>query len=213
MAEVAEANKPPRRRRSRRGEATRQRILTACVVCLNESGYAATSIEAVMNRTGVSRGSVLHQFPTRLDLMVAVSEMAMRRLMEDTQSRFEAMADPVRRYRHLSRIFWETQSLPEAIAVTELLLAARWDKELTASLKAVAETIEVEIDEDVRRFAMEAGVTDIDACLVHARSLILSLRGVTLELMFDPDRKAIHQALAHIHALHDEHCARVMGET
>lgn len=200
-----------RRRRNSRGEETRRALIAACIECLNERGYAATSVETVMTRAGVSRGSVLHQFPTRIDLMAATIEAAMKGMMEDTRARYEAVRDPVDQLRQMSRLFWETQQIPEAAAVTEVLLAARWDPDLARELKTIAETIEVEIDEDVRRIAAQARVTDIEACVVHARILILSLRGIALELMFDPQRKMIHRALEEIHARHAEHCRKVLG--
>ena len=200
-----------RRRLSSRGEETRRALIAACIECLYERGYAATSIEAVMAKAGISRGSVLHQFPTRLALMAATIEAAMHGMIEDTRARYNVVTDPVEKLRRMSQLFWETQQIPEGIAVTEMLLAARWDPDLARVLKTIAETIEVEIDEDVRRIAAEAGVQDIEACVVHARLLILSLRGITLELMFDPDRKMIHRALATIHTRHAEHCAKVLG--
>ena len=70
------------RRRTRRGEETRRQLIEACIDCLTERGYAGTSIEAVMSKSGISRGSVLNQFPTRLDLMTATIETAMRAINE-----------------------------------------------------------------------------------------------------------------------------------
>lgn len=200
-----------RRRRNSRGEETRRALIAACIACLYERGYAATSIETVMAKAGISRGSVLHQFPTRLALMAATIEAAMQAMIEDTRARYGAETDPQEKLRRMSQLFWETQQIPEGIAVTEALLAARWDPELARELKTIAETIEIEIDEDVRKIAAEAGVHDIEACVVHARLLILSLRGITLELMFDPDRRMIHRALAEIHTRHAEHCERVLA--
>ncbi|MCA8900665.1 MAG: TetR/AcrR family transcriptional regulator [Hyphomonas sp.] len=199
------------RRRSSRGEETRRQLIAACIACLNERGYAATSIEAVMAKAGISRGSVLHQFPTRLALMAATIEAAMQGMMADTRARYDEVAKPVERLRRMSRFVWETQQIPEGVAVTEVLMAARWDPELAGELKTIAETIEIEIDEDVRRIAAEAGAGDIEACVVHSRLLILSLRGITLELMFDPGRKMILKALDAIHARHAAFCDEVLG--
>ncbi|MEZ5997918.1 MAG: TetR/AcrR family transcriptional regulator [Hyphomonas sp.] len=199
------------RRRNSRGEETRRALIGACVACLHERGYAATSIETVMTKAGVSRGSVLHQFPTRLALMAATIEAAMQDMIADTRARYDKVPDPVDQLLQMSRLFWETQQTPEAIAVTEVLMAARWDADLARELKTIAETIEVEIDEDVRRIAAEVGVRDIEACVVHSRLLILSLRGITLELMFDPGRKMILKALDEIHARHAAFCDEVLG--
>lgn len=199
-----------RRRTTRRGEETRRQLIRAAVDCLSERGYAATSIEAVMERAGVSRGSVLHQFPTRIDLIAGAVEAAMDAMMADTRARMRALADPVERYRSVCDLFWETQNIPEGAAVTEALLAARWDDALAAALRPIAERIEAEIDEDTRAMAVAAGASDIDACVVHARVLILTLRGITLELMFDKTRTMIHRALQQIRAQHAAHCDEVL---
>ena len=200
------------RRRTRRGEETRKQLIQACIDCLHERGYAATSIEAVMLKSGISRGSVLNQFPTRLDLMTATIEAAMRAMIADTNARFARVPDPVERLRRFCDLFWETQQLPVSVAVTEVLLAARWDTELAGTLAHVAAGIETELDAATRRFAAQAGVRDIEAVVVHARMLILSLRGMTLELMFDPDRQIIHHALDEIRASHEAFCDRMLAD-
>ncbi|MBK8198807.1 MAG: TetR/AcrR family transcriptional regulator [Acidobacteria bacterium] len=203
----------PLRRRTKRGEAARRQILGAAIACLNELGYAGTSIEAVMARAGISRGSVLNQFPTRIDLMVATSDAAMQAMIADTRTRMDAIADPVARYRAMFDVTWAGQKMPEGTAVTEILLAARRDSALAAAFLPVASRIEQEIDQYTAERAREAGVreADIDTCLVHGRILILSLRGITLELTFDPDRAMINRALAQIKAQHVAHCDRVLS--
>ena len=50
---------------------TRERILAAAVACLAEEGYAATTTSRIQARAEVSRGSLLHQFPARDDLLIA----------------------------------------------------------------------------------------------------------------------------------------------
>lgn len=195
-----------RRRTTRRGEETRRQLIRAAVDSLSERGYAATSIEAVMERAGASRGSVLHQFPTRTDLIAGAVEAAMEAMIADTRARMQALPDPVQRYRAMCDIFWETQNIPEGAAVTEALLAARWDDALAGALRPIAQRIEAEIDEDTRAMAVAAGAADADACVVHARVLILTLRGITLELMFDKGRAMIHRALDQIRAQHAAHC-------
>lgn len=50
---------------------TRSRILDAAVACLAELGYAGATTGAILGRAGVSRGSLLHQFPSKEALLVA----------------------------------------------------------------------------------------------------------------------------------------------
>ncbi|GAA1765082.1 TetR/AcrR family transcriptional regulator [Agromyces humatus] len=50
---------------------TRERILAAAVTCLADEGYSATTTSRIQEIAGVSRGSILHQFPSREDLLIA----------------------------------------------------------------------------------------------------------------------------------------------
>ncbi|MEL6794909.1 MAG: helix-turn-helix domain-containing protein, partial [Pseudomonadota bacterium] len=52
-----------------RGEDMQRRICAAVVTCLDEVGYAETSIGRVQARAEVSRGALTHHFPTKQALM------------------------------------------------------------------------------------------------------------------------------------------------
>lgn len=200
-----------RRRTTRRGEETRRQLIRAAIECLSERGYAATSIEAVMERAGVSRGSVLHQFPTRIALLVAAVEAAMDMMIADTRVRMGALPSPVARYRAICDVYWQTHNIPEAAAVTEAMLAMRWDEALAEALRPVTQRIDAEVDHQTRATAIAAGARDIEACAVHARVMILTLRGITLELMFDKERAMIYRALDQIREQHMAHCEQMLG--
>jgi AcrR family transcriptional regulator len=200
------------RRRTRRGAATRQALIDGAIRCLHALGYAGTSIEAVMEETGISRGSVLNQFPTRIALMTAAIETAMQAMVEYTRKRGSEIEDPVQRVRQMCDVFWEAQNIPEAATVTEVLLAARWDGALAQALRPVAREIETEIDQYTTELALAAGVneTHLDLCRLHARILILSLRGITLERMYDKERSIIHRALDRIREMHLSQCDQLL---
>src|SRR5262245_21898426 len=57
-----------------RSAATRGKLLEATIQCLAELGYHQTSTVIVTERAGVSRGSMLHHFPTKADLMMAAAQ-------------------------------------------------------------------------------------------------------------------------------------------
>ncbi|CAM5528537.1 TetR/AcrR family transcriptional regulator OS=Streptomyces alboniger OX=132473 GN=CP975_15365 PE=4 SV=1 [Streptomyces alboniger] len=71
MGAVTAADRSPKQDRSR---ATRQRLLEAAVSCLAEHGWAGSTVSAVAERAGVSRGAAQHHFPTREDLFTAAVE-------------------------------------------------------------------------------------------------------------------------------------------
>jgi len=59
-------------RRVDRGRATRDRLVAAAVELFAARGFEGTSIEAVLERTGVSRGSLYHHFASKQSLFEAV---------------------------------------------------------------------------------------------------------------------------------------------
>jgi AcrR family transcriptional regulator len=59
-------------RRIDRGRATRDRLVTAAVELFAARGFEATSIEAVLDHAGVSRGSLYHHFASKQSLFEAV---------------------------------------------------------------------------------------------------------------------------------------------
>ena len=59
-------------RRVDRGRATRDRLVAAAVELFAARGFEATSIEAVLEQTGVSRGSLYHHFASKQSLFEAV---------------------------------------------------------------------------------------------------------------------------------------------
>ena len=63
--------KPPRRTQAERSATTRARILKAAVNCLYRNGYGATTTVSVAASAKVSRGAMLHHFPSKADLMLA----------------------------------------------------------------------------------------------------------------------------------------------
>jgi AcrR family transcriptional regulator len=63
-----------------RGEATRQRILGSARLLFGEHGYEHTSIEAVLESSGVTRGALYHHFPSKAAVFDAVLEAVVREL-------------------------------------------------------------------------------------------------------------------------------------
>lgn len=65
------AKVPAKKRRTQeeRRAATRFLLLDATIHCLGRDGYAATSISSITKQAGVSRGALLHHFPTKNELV------------------------------------------------------------------------------------------------------------------------------------------------
>ncbi|HEY0692332.1 MAG TPA: helix-turn-helix domain-containing protein [Kribbella sp.] len=123
-----------------RSDTTRALVLNAAVECLVADGYERTTTVSVQSRAGVSRGRLLHQFPSRAALLVAAAQyLASTRIteMELWISRSEArMADDGERCDRATELLWETFAQPYFWAAMELWHAARTDAALRAELLA-----------------------------------------------------------------------------
>lgn len=207
---------PTARRRPRkltaRGADVRNRIIAAMIACIVRSGFAATTVEHVMREAGLSRGSILHQFPTRLALAVASAEHAMREVMADAKARALAVQDPYERLASYADILWATHSQSYGLAVTDILLATRWDGELAQALLPVTGAVELAIHDELLLIAQEAGLRDPEGYVPYGWLLLASVRGLIIEHKLSPQRPMIIQAIA---AMKDEHrrlCERLRGK-
>ncbi|MBB4254992.1 TetR/AcrR family transcriptional regulator [Rhizobium sp. BK008] len=72
FAELKSGQEEKRRRRSRKGEARRAEILTAAMRRFAEDGYQNAAIGDVARDVGLSLPGLLHHFPTKVDLLLAI---------------------------------------------------------------------------------------------------------------------------------------------
>ncbi|MGE5697195.1 MAG: TetR/AcrR family transcriptional regulator [Candidatus Sericytochromatia bacterium] len=91
------AQKPEGRRRlgSTTRTAAQTRILKAALDLFAEHGVSATSLQMIADAIGVTKAAVYHQFKTKEEIVIAVTEMELANL-EDALQAAEAEADPLR---------------------------------------------------------------------------------------------------------------------
>lgn len=174
-----------------RTAAMRRRLIHAAIECLDKLGYSATTLQLVTDAANVSRGAVLHHFPTKVDLMIAVAEYAagkqnrhVARLLADTTPGMD-------RYLSITMATWDAMIRPPSTALLEIMMGSRSDPELAARFPAVIASLETYQREGVWEQAQSVGITDkatIEA-MVHLHNA--AMRGLALELMFSKNaRKA-----------------------
>jgi AcrR family transcriptional regulator len=110
-----------------RAEAMKRRLCAAVVACIDQSGYADTSIMAVQAHAGVSRGALTHHFPTKQALM---AETALRLL--SNASTMTDRAEPT--HELLMQSWTRVANTPAGRAFVEILIACRTDAPLRAAL-------------------------------------------------------------------------------
>jgi AcrR family transcriptional regulator len=187
------------RSRSQRTADSRLLILDAAVACLVDEGYAGASTLAVQARAGVSRGRLLHHFPSRAELLVAAAAHVSTTLLREVQQRAEAlMADQPSGPERVGRaidLTWATFQEPPFWAAMELWTAARTDPELRAALRAEERRLRAAI----RAVADGIWGPEIAAAPLYAELcelLFTSMRGVAIVYAFEERPAATDPHLA-----------------
>ncbi len=134
-------------RQQERSAATRARLLTATFDCLVELGYARTSTPEILRRCGLSRGAMLHHYPTRADLVAAAVGFVLQRQLADFEAAFSELPVEADRAAWAMEQLWSSFSGPSHYAWLELVVAARTDPALRASVREVIS----EFEQGVRR--------------------------------------------------------------
>ena len=180
---------PGPRSRSERTADSRLLILDAAVACLVAEGYAGASTLAVQARAGVSRGRLLHHFPSRAELQVAAAEHLATTQLAGVRTRAAAlMADEPTGRERVDRaidLMWAMFQEPPFWAAMELWTAARTDPALRAALRgeerrlraAIAAVADGIWGPDIARSPLYPDLTEL---------LFTSMRGVALVYAFEP---------------------------
>lgn len=112
----------------------RQRLLAAAIGCLEEKGYSETTVTEVQERAGVARGTLLHHFPAKAQLMVAATEHLVLDRVEQFRAAASAIPDDADRLQAVVDLAWTDLAGPSFFTALELWVAARTDDDLRAAL-------------------------------------------------------------------------------
>src|ERR1700733_8374367 len=88
------AMEPARTRREEYAEATYEALLDSATACFVESGFAATSLDAVAKRARVTKGAIYHHFASKKDLFMAVLDRQEEISARTVTQAATAAADP-----------------------------------------------------------------------------------------------------------------------
>ena len=178
------ADPPARRSQEERSTATKALILEAATGILFSQGYAAATVQLVAAQAGVSRGAMLHHFPSKADLLGAVVDAAHEADLVYLRKHVGMIANPVDRLKALPRLTWHVLSGPSGIAVLEIMLGSRSDPTLAEMLEPLQSRIEAESKERLGQMMREAGMRVNAEALEVIRVIVAAIRGLVIEMMF-----------------------------
>lgn len=126
---------------------TRTAILEATLQCLLELGYANTTTALIANYAGLSRGAMMHHFPSRMSVMSAVVDYLHMLRLSEYRALMADIDDPNRKLTRKAikasvAAAWSYVNLPSFFAYQELLSASRTDDELHAMIGPIEKDFE-----------------------------------------------------------------------
>lgn len=129
---------------AQKSASTRNQIIEAAIKCFIQLGYARTTTTVIANRAGLSRGAMLHHFPSKRDVVrAAIEYLHAKRLKAFRRSM--SKLDPSEDHIRLGvESYWSHVKHPMFVAFFELTVAARTDPELAEILRPVQESFERE---------------------------------------------------------------------
>ena len=172
-------------------ELARHKICEAVIDCLDELGYAETSIKRVQERAGVSRGALTHHFPSKEELMVATVERllapvrgpASHKLAEQTSKLGIGKAGGIER--DLVKLWERIVNTKEGRALVEILVAARTDHRLHERISPGLSRYNDEFNREVLKLYRSDALDDEDVVTLWTICRIF-VRGLHIQERFEP---------------------------
>jgi len=177
--------------RAQRSEDSRTRILDAAVACLVDGGYSGATTLTIQGEAEVSRGRLLHHFPSRDRLLVAAAQHLAVKRVADTEERVLRLLDDqpdavgADRADRVVELLWQSFSEPHFWASVELWTAARSNADIAEALRPEERRLGAAIRGSMAR--MFGDELAAHPRFKQVRDLLLtSMRGAALTYTFDP---------------------------
>ena len=119
---------------ARKSAATRLQIVEATLRCFSKLGYFHTTTPAIAEEAGLSRGAMLHHFPSRLELVRAAVEHLHAKRLKAFRAAVNSLPSGQNRAHAALRAHWEQLRHPLYAVFIELYVAARTDPDLAGIL-------------------------------------------------------------------------------
>lgn len=174
----------PRKTRRERQDQTRDRVVSAAETLFYSLGYHQTTLSAIADAAGFTKGAVYSNFAGKADVALAVINAAERHRFTEL-GRDLLGTDPATRYAELFEE-WEhclLDALPLIRLRSELEQVAAEDRELAAAIGEQMASLRTVVVDTVRRAGDPAG---LPLGLEHTVDVLLALsRGMAIRKLAD----------------------------
>jgi len=124
MSTLSTSPTPPGATRQRRKEARPGELLDAALTLFVEKGFAATRVDEVAARAGVSKGTLFLYYPSKEDLFKAVIHETLAGRFSEWNAEFEAFEGSSAELVHYClNSWWERIGMTAASGITKLVMS------------------------------------------------------------------------------------------
>jgi AcrR family transcriptional regulator len=129
---------------AQKSASTRLQIVESALRCVVDLGYSCTTTTVIAEKAGLSRGAMLHHFPSKIDIVRAAVEHLHAKRLKAFRRAIDKLPRDETRVRRALEAYFEHVKHPMYVAFLELWIASRTDPELQSILKPAQEAFERE---------------------------------------------------------------------
>ena len=176
----------PRRTQEMRSAEMCRRLLDATLDVLMEVGYHRASTPEIVRRAGVSRGALMHHYPSKADLVAAAAEHMLDNATADIRELAASVKSADMTLDDFVDHLWEKFSGRLFYITLEYVTTARTDAELQEKLSPVVAKFHGALDEIWSQFFQGTRLTSSQVDIILNLTLCL-LRGMGAQTVLRDD--------------------------
>jgi AcrR family transcriptional regulator len=178
-----------RRTNAERTAQTQRGLMEATIDCLFRLGFGATTTHVVAEAAGLSRGAMVHHYPTKADLMVAAVRYAWEKELSEMREAMEKFDPGLARFRAVIEVHWAFVQRPEDTAIHEVRNGSRSDPELAAAVRPIMAEIASDYAHFVGTLIRQAGLEPDEELRGLTVNWVTALPMMAFYRAADPNRR------------------------
>ena len=175
-----------RRTQQMRSAETQSKLIDATLDALMENGYTRMTTADIANRAGLTRGALLHHYPTKDDLVAAAGQHLLAEATSEIRDRAAQVRAGEMTLGGFLDLLWRMFSGRLFYVTLEYVTEARHNPALRAKMIPVVRTFHVALDDIWRTFFAGTRLTDGEVETSLNMTLCL-LRGMGVQTVLRDD--------------------------
>lgn len=165
----------------------------------------------VAEMAGVSRGAMMHHFPTRQDLFVATAAYVNDMTRAYRSKRLESFEPGLPRFKALIDLAWETARMPENLALNEIRIGSRSDPTIQAAITPTMTRVSDEYGRFLGGVVRQAGLEPDKEMQGLLATVAMTMRALAINHFTNPSPTMVANIIASLQSHRDIIIARQLG--